>query len=122
MAAEDTAERMQLVDDDVAEVLEELRPSRMVRKNPRMQHVRIAEHHIGAGADRAAGVLGRIAVVGEDSNLLARSRRDGLAKRLQLGELILRQRLGRKEIQRAARRILKNGMQNRRVVAQRLSG
>ena len=44
-----------------------------------------------------------------------------LAHRLQLGELILRERLGRKQIQRAARRVLQDRVQDRRVVAERLA-
>ena len=50
-----------------------------------------------------------------------RRRGERLAQRLQLGELILRERLGRKEIQRAARRILQDRVEDRRVVAERLA-
>ena len=122
VAAEDAAIGVQLVDDDVAQVFEQLRPARMVRQDARVHHVGIAEHEVGARPDRAAGVLRRIAVVGEDADLARRCLTlDRLAQRLQLGELILRQRLGRKQIQRAARRILKNRVQDRRVVTERLA-
>ena len=122
MAAEHAAIGVQLVDDDVAQVLEQLRPARMVRQDARVHHVGIAEHEMRARADRPAGVLRRIAVVGEDADLIARLAADQrLAHRLQLGELILRERLGRKQIQRAARRILQDRVQDRRVVAERLA-
>ena len=39
---------------------------------------------------------------------------------MQLGELILRERLGRKQIQRARRRVAQDRAQHRRVVAERL--
>ena len=121
VAAEHAAIGVQLVDDDVAEVLEELRPARMVRQDARVHHVGIAQHEVRARADRAPRILRRVAVVGEDADLLARLPGDRLAQALQLGELILRQRLGRKEIQRAARRILQDRVQDRRVVAERLA-
>jgi hypothetical protein len=41
---------------------------------------------------------------------------------MQLGKLILRERLGWKQIQRAARGILEHGVENRSVVAKRLPG
>ena len=40
---------------------------------------------------------------------------------VQLGELILRERLGRKQIQRARRRIRQDRLKHRRVVAERLA-
>ena len=122
MAAEDAAIGVQLVDDHVAQVLEQLRPPRMVRQDARVHHVRIAEHEVRARADRPPRVLRRVAVVREDADLrrptLAAMR---FAHRLQLGELILRERLRRKQIQRAAGRILQNRVQDRRVVAERLA-
>ena len=73
-------------------------------------------------ADRPPRVLRRVAVVGEHADLRHRELPvDGLAHRLQLGELILRERLGRKQIQRAARRVLQDRVQDRRVVAERLA-
>ena len=71
VAAEDATIRMQLVDHDEPEILEELRPTRMVRQDARVQHVRVAQHHVRAGAHRAPRVLGRVAVIGEDAELAA---------------------------------------------------
>ena len=48
MAAEDAAIRVQLVDDDELQILEELRPARMVRQDPRVHHVGIAQHDVRA--------------------------------------------------------------------------
>ena len=88
MRAEDAAVRVQLVDHDVAEVLEERRPLRVMRQDPRVQHVGIRQHEIRARPHRAARVLRRVAVVGEHPHL---GQLPG--ELLQLGELVLGQRL-----------------------------
>ena len=129
MTAEDPPVRVQLVDDHVAEVLEQLRPPRMVRQDARMHHVRIAQNQMRARANRPPGVLRRVAIVGEDANLRtspapAETRprvRDGFGHCVQFGELILRERLGWKQIQGAARGILQDRIQHGRVVAERLA-
>ncbi len=69
MAAEHAAIGVQLVDDDELQVLEQLRPARMVRQDARVQHVGIAEHDVRLAANRAARVRRRVAVVGEDADL-----------------------------------------------------
>ena len=56
VAPEHSAISVQLVDDDVAQVLEEARPARVMGQHPGVQHVRVAEHDVGAPADRAPGV------------------------------------------------------------------
>ena len=121
MASEDSTVGVQLVDDHEREVLEQLGPPGVVRKNARVHHVWIAEHDLRARADGAARVLGRVTVVGEDTDLLAARRGDGLSQAMQLGKLILGKGLGGKQIQRAARRVIENRVQDRRVVAQGLA-
>ncbi len=74
VAAEHAAIGVQFVDDDVAQVLEELRPSRMVRQDARVQHVGVATAPRAPAANRAACVLRRVAVVGEDADRRRRSR------------------------------------------------
>ena len=69
----------------------------------------------GPARDRAARV--QLAVVGEDADFLVRRRVQRFAQRLRLCELILRERLGRKEIQRPAGRVLQDRAENGRVVA-----
>ncbi|MCH8155662.1 MAG: pyruvate carboxylase, partial [Proteobacteria bacterium] len=71
--------------------------------------------------DRAARILRRVAVVGEHADRLRRVRLDLLGQLVQLGELILRERLRREQIQRAARRIFEDAADDRHVVAQRLA-
>ena len=103
MAAEHAAIGVQLVDHDVAQVLEQLRPARMVRQDAGVQHVGIAEHDVRARANRAPRILRRVAVVGVHADGLAADLADRAAQLVQLGHLILRQRLGRKQIERARR-------------------
>src|SRR5207237_469098 len=50
MTAEHAAIRVQLVDDHVAQILEELRPARLMRQDTRVHHVRVAEHDVRAPA------------------------------------------------------------------------
>ena len=69
VAAEHAAIGVQLVDDDVAQVLEQLRPARVVRQDARVQHVGIAEHQVRARPNRPPRVLRRVAVVGEHADL-----------------------------------------------------
>ena len=121
MAPEHTSIGVQLVDDDETEVFEELRPSRMVRQDARVEHVGVAEHHVSAAADGAPGVLRRVAVVGEHAHLEPRGAGHLVGEGVQLGKLILRERLGREEIERAARRIADDGVEHRGVVAERLA-
>ena len=121
VAAEHAAIRVQLVDDDELQVLEQLRPARMVRQDPRVQHVGIAEHDVRLAANRAPRIRRRVAVVGEDADLRVAVVRHQLGERVQLGELILRQRLGRKQVQRARRRVLQDRVEDRPVVAERLA-
>jgi hypothetical protein len=92
---------VQFVDDDEAQVLEQLRPARMVRQDAGVHHVGVAEHDVRAAADRASCILRRVAVVGEDADLEIAPARELIRETVQLGELILRQRLGRKQVQRA---------------------
>jgi len=60
---------VQLVNHDVAQILEHLGPARVVREDAAMEHVGIGEHHVGALADGFAGVLRRIAIVGEGPDI-----------------------------------------------------
>src|SRR6185436_2168860 len=52
VAAEHTTVGMKFVQHDELEILEELRPSRMVRQNSRVQHVGIAQDQVRAAANR----------------------------------------------------------------------
>ncbi len=122
VAAEHAAIGMQLVDDDVAQILEQLRPAGMMRQDARMQHVGIAEHDMRPPANRPARILRRVAVVGEHGDRLVRLLLDRLAQAVQLGQLILRERFRREQIQGARGRVFEDAAQDRRVVAERLAG
>jgi hypothetical protein len=106
VTAEDAAIGVQLVDDDELEILEQLRPAGVMRKDPRVHHVRVAEDDVSTAADRAPGILRRVAVVGEDADFEVVSARQLIGQLVQLRELILRERLGREHVQRARRWIL----------------
>ena len=119
MAPEDASIRVQLVDRDVAEVLEQLHPARMVRKNPQVQHLRVAEHQVGTTPNGAVRVLGCIAVVRVRADVMPMCAQ-AVRELVKLGELILRKRLGWEKIQRAGWRLVEHRAQYRHVVAERL--
>ena len=117
VAAEDAAVVVELVDDDVLEVLEQLDPLGVVRQDPGVEHVGVRQDDVAAGPDGPAGVLGRVAVVGEDADLLRQPPVDVV----ELGLLVLGQGLGREEVQGPRRRVLHDGVEDRQVVAERLA-
>jgi hypothetical protein len=118
VAAEDAAVIVELVDDDVLEVLEQLDPLGVVRQDAGVEHVGVGQDDVAAGPDGPAGVLGRVAVVGEDPDLLGQAPVDIV----ELGLLVLRQGLGREEIHGPRRGVLHDGVEDRQVVAKRLAG
>ena len=117
MAAENAAIGVQFVQHDVAQIFEEAHPFGVVRQNAGVQHVRVGENHVAALANGFARVAGRVAVIGEDAEAVIETR----SEIVQFGELVLRQRLGGKEIQRARVGIFKHGVQHGQVVAKRLA-
>ena len=118
MAAEHAAIGVQLVEDDVAQVFEDARPLRVVRQDAGVQHVRVREDDVAAFANGFARVAGRVAVVGEDAELIVEAR----GEVVELGELILRERLGGEEVEGARVGVFKNGVEDREVVAERFPG
>ncbi len=112
VAAEHAAVRVQLVDDDEAQVLEQPGPLAVMRQDPRVQHVGVGQHHLRPRADGAPRVLRRVAVVGEDAEVEAGRLVEDLRQPVELRELVLRQRLGREEVQRARGRIAQDGVQH----------
>ena len=59
MRAENALLRVQLVDDNVAKVLERARPRGVVRKDAGVEHVRVREDHVRPLAELARRALGQ---------------------------------------------------------------
>jgi len=115
--AEHAAVHVQLVDHHVAQLGEEARPVGVVREDPGVQHVGVGQQHRAALARGPARVDRRVAVIGDRAALQA-----GFAQqRAQRGFLIARQRLGRKEVERARRRILRQRLEHGQVVTKALA-
>src|SRR4029079_3069934 len=100
MTPEYSAVRMQFIDDDVAKVLEQLRPSRMMRQYPGVNHVRVAQHDVRTPAKGASRILRRVAIVVKHPDLEIVPPRQVIGQVMQLGELILRERFCRKQVER----------------------
>jgi hypothetical protein len=117
VAPEDPAVGVYLVDDDEAEAREERAPLRMVRKDPRMEHVGIREEHLRFVTQPSPERGRRVAVVG--------ARFEAQAPiplvTVQNPELILRERLRGIEVERPALRLLEQPLEHRDVVAEGLA-
>ena len=115
--AVDAAVAVQLVHDHVAQVLEQLHPLRVVRQDPLVQHVGVRDHDVGPRADGLARVLRRVAVVGEGADVGA----ERLDHRVELGELVLGQRLGGEEVEGPRVGVLQDAVEDGQVVAEGLA-
>jgi hypothetical protein len=107
---------VELVDHDEREAREESTPLRVVREHAGVQHVRVRQHDVAAVADQRPPAGWRVTVVDVDLEL----DRQAAAECAELGQLILGQRLGREEVERAARGLLQESLQDGQVVAERL--
>ena len=114
VTAEHASVGVQLVDDDIAQVFKQPRPPRVVRQNPRVQHVRIGQDDVALLADGFARVARRVPVISEHAEPVLQP----LVEVVQLRQLILRQRFSWKKVEGARIRIGQNGIQNGQVVAQ----
>ncbi len=117
LAAEEAAIGVELVDDDELEAGEELAPARVVGQDPGVQHVRVGQDDVPALADGGPLARRRIPVVGVDLDAEWQLLDEGG----QLRQLVLCQRLGRKQVQGSPFRVLQKALQDREVVAERLA-
>ena len=113
VAAEDAAVGVQLVDHDVAQVGEQFDPARVVWQHAGVQHVRVGDDDVAGLSNRLPGADRRVAVVGVGFEVDLQ----GADQAMQFGELILRQCLGRKQIERPRLVVTEHRLQDRQVVA-----
>jgi len=112
--AEDAAVGVGLVDHDPAEVGEEVAPALVVGQQADVQHVGVGQHEVVATADRRPLLARRVAVVD-------RLAQPGRAQRRQLARLVLRQRLGRVEVERPPLGIARDPVEHRQVEGEALA-
>ena len=117
MASEHAAIGVQFVDDDVSQVLEVPCPASVMRQDAGVQHVGIAQHHVGAATNCPSCVRRRVAVIRERPHVGA----EGIAEGVEFLQLVHGQGLGREEVQGASRRIGGDRVENGKVVAERLA-
>ena len=98
IASEHASIDMHIVDDDIAQVSEEIRPTIMLGEDPQVQHVGIGEDDLRPFSNRTALRGRRIAVVGA-------AREVGQPELRERVGLILSQSLGWKEVQGTSVRI-----------------
>jgi hypothetical protein len=118
VAPEHAAVRVQLVDDDELELLEQLEPLGVVGEDGRVEHVRVAHDDLAGGADGGPDGRGRVAVVRRRDD-----REPGRGRQLaELGHLVLAEGLGREQEQRPSGGVVRDGLQGGEGIAQRLAG
>ena len=111
---EDAAVDMRLVDDDVAQVREDVAPAVVVREHAHVEHVRIRQDEVGPAPDLPAPLRLGVAVV--DRRAHARNAQRGEAARL-----VLRERLRRIEVQRTRLRLARERVEHGQVERERLA-
>ena len=104
VAAENATIGVQLVDHDIAKVGEQLHPAGVMGQHAGVQHVGVGDDDVAGLADRLAGADRRVTVVrvGLEIDLHLTD------EAVKLGQLILRQRLGRKQVERSGLRVLEH--------------
>ena len=112
--AEDAAIDVRLVDDDEAEVREHVAPAVVPREDPDVEHVRVRQEHVRPLADLPALLGLRVAVVDRRLHALQ-------PERLQRARLILRERLRRVEVERAALRLAREQVEHGQVEGEALA-
>jgi hypothetical protein len=101
VAAEYAAVGVRLVDDHVAQLLEQLEPLRVMRQDGGVEHVRVGHHDLSGGPDQRPNGHWRVAVVDTSVDVDV-GRRSKLAEGRQL---VLAERLGREEVEGAGSRV-----------------
>src|SRR5262249_38230680 len=112
MAAENAAVRVQFVENDVAQIFEEACPTRVVRKDANMQHVRICKNHIALFANGFARVNRYVAIINENAERIV----EPLVQVVEFSELILRERFRKKEIKNARIGVFENCVQYQQII------
>ena len=111
--AEDAAVDVRLVDDDVAEVREDVSPAVVVREDADVEHVRVREDDVRPLADLPAPLGRRVAVVDRGPQPLEPELRER-------ARLILRERLRRVEVERPRLRLAGDRVEDGEVERERL--
>ncbi len=112
--AEHAAVHVRLVDDDVAQVVQDVGPQVVSRQDADVEHVGIREHEVRPLPDLPAP-LGRCVTV-VDRGAHARH-----GERAERTRLVLRERLRRIEIERAVLRLARERVEHREVEGERLA-
>ncbi len=112
--AEDAPVRVDLVEHDILQVAEEVRPRVVVGQDAHMQHVGVGQHDLGVALDQPAAVARRVAVVGVGHEALPG------AVVAELAQLVLRQGLGGVDQQRPAPGVAVQRVHDRQQVGQGL--
>ena len=114
MRAEDAAVDVRLVDDDEAQVREHVAPAVVVGKDADVEHVRVRQDDVRPAPDLPAALRLGVAVVDRGLDALQ-------PERAERPRLVLRQRLRRVEVERAALRLAREQVEDGEVEREALA-
>jgi hypothetical protein len=112
--AEDAAVDVRLVHDHEAEVVEEVAPQVVSRQDADVEHVRVRQHEVRPAADLASSLGRRVPVVDRRADR-------GHAELAERARLVLRERLGRVEVERPRVPVGGERVEHRQVERERLA-
>ena len=115
MTPEDTAQRVQFVDHHVLQTRQERLPASVIREHADVHHVRIREDDVGVASGPPPIVGLGVAVVDRRNQLVG-------TEPVQASELVLGERLGREDQERARMPIGGDGLGDGKLVDERLAG
>jgi hypothetical protein len=115
VGAEDAAVDVRLVDHDDRQVGEEVRPRGVVGQDPDVEHVGVGEHEVRPPADGQALLAPGVSVVDRRAHQLRQP------EGVQRARLVLRERLGGVQVERARLGVGAEHLERRQVEAQRLA-
>ena len=114
VGAEHAAVHVRLVDDDVAQVREDVAPAVVVREDADVEHVGVRQDDVRPLADLPAPLARRVAVVDRGPQALQPELRERAG-------LVLRERLRRVEVERPRLRLARDRVEHGQVERERLS-
>ncbi len=115
MRAEDAAVGVRLVDDDPAQVRDEVTPALVVGQEPHVHHVRVGEDQVRAAPETRAVLARRVAVVDRVAQV-------GKLEGRELPRLVLGERLGGVEVERTRLGVEREALQDGQIERERLAG
>ena len=110
---------MTFVDDHESKATQQDGPAGMVAQYRQVDHVGVGKQPSGAFAGKAAHLGGTVAVVGGGRDVM--QSRNGRGERVRGAQLVVTERLGRRQVQHPGPRVGRQRVEDRELIGQRLA-